>query len=282
MTMSWWKKLFSDQAGAGDSATSESQCQTPSKKVEGTIGDTGGLSEKAIEKAASNLYAHHLASFLIRANPPTDVLQRLGDAVGRVKEFNENMKFSDLRDPLGNPLDLGRFQGLGSMELHSFTPDILAKPVTENMILNSKNEYEPLTPRLLESIQNRLRADIADPEKPTAGGFVLSEGVLNLLSRQVVFADAVSVRRDRIAAAKRVAGEQTDQSGAACLQPVADCQVEYDANGKVLSIAVPKRKWSTEPKGDSTYCTLKANSLFEAAELLKKIGSIPQRTYYSN
>jgi YD repeat-containing protein len=57
-------------------------------------------------------------------------------------------------------------------------------------------------------------------------------------------------------------------------------QVQYDANGKVVAVRVPDARWTREQKGGSTYCTQRANSLLEAAELLKKVGSIPGRTYY--
>ena len=57
-------------------------------------------------------------------------------------------------------------------------------------------------------------------------------------------------------------------------------QVQYDPNGKVLSIQVPEGRWTREQKGGSTYCTQRTNSLLEAAEHLKKIVSVPERTYY--
>jgi len=58
------------------------------------------------------------------------------------------------------------------------------------------------------------------------------------------------------------------------------CQVQYDPDGKVLGVQVPEGRWTREQKGGSTYCTQRASSLLEAAELLRKIGSIPGRTYY--
>ena len=58
------------------------------------------------------------------------------------------------------------------------------------------------------------------------------------------------------------------------------CKVTYNSDGKVSSIEVPQGQWRKEQKGPSTYYTQEGDSLLEAAELLKKIGSIPGNTYY--
>ena len=58
------------------------------------------------------------------------------------------------------------------------------------------------------------------------------------------------------------------------------CKVTYSSDGKVSSIEVPQGQWRKEQKGPSTYYTQEGDSLLEAAELLKKIGSIPGNTYY--
>ena len=60
----------------------------------------------------------------------------------------------------------------------------------------------------------------------------------------------------------------------------ASSKVEFDANGKVLTIEVPQGQWTREQKGQAGYYTQKANSLLQAAEILKKIDSVPQLTYY--
>lgn len=58
------------------------------------------------------------------------------------------------------------------------------------------------------------------------------------------------------------------------------CKVTFSSDGKVSSIEVPQGQWQKEQKGPSTYYLQKGDSLLEAAELLKKIGSIPGNTYY--
>ena len=60
----------------------------------------------------------------------------------------------------------------------------------------------------------------------------------------------------------------------------ARCKVQFDADGKVLSIEVPQGQWVLDQKGQNRYYTQKAHSLLQAAEILKKIGAIPQFTYY--
>ena len=57
-------------------------------------------------------------------------------------------------------------------------------------------------------------------------------------------------------------------------------KVTYSSDGKVSSIEVPQGQWQREQKGPSIYYTQKGECLLEAAELLKKIGSIPGNTYY--
>ena len=62
----------------------------------------------------------------------------------------------------------------------------------------------------------------------------------------------------------------------------AKCNVVFDANGKVLSVEVPQDgQWAVRQNGQYRYYRQKANSLLHAAEILKKLNSIPQFTYYS-
>ena len=61
----------------------------------------------------------------------------------------------------------------------------------------------------------------------------------------------------------------------------ARCKVQFNADGKVLSIEIPQGQWVLKQKGQNKYYTQKAKSLLQAAEILKKIGSIPQLTYYT-
>jgi hypothetical protein len=58
------------------------------------------------------------------------------------------------------------------------------------------------------------------------------------------------------------------------------CKVQFDANGKVLNIEIPQNRWALKRTGQNTYYTQKADSLLQAAEILKKIASIPQLAYY--
>jgi hypothetical protein len=56
--------------------------------------------------------------------------------------------------------------------------------------------------------------------------------------------------------------------------------VEYDDKGKVLKINVSPGKWAEKRNGQNKYYTQNATSLLEATEILKRISSIPQFTYY--
>jgi len=58
------------------------------------------------------------------------------------------------------------------------------------------------------------------------------------------------------------------------------CKVVFDSNGQVASIEIPQGHWTIKQNGQSKYYTQIANSLLEATEILKKIDSIPQLTYY--
>lgn len=58
------------------------------------------------------------------------------------------------------------------------------------------------------------------------------------------------------------------------------CSVQFDTNGKVLNVEVPEGQWVLEREGQNKYYTQKANSLLQAVEMLKKVDSIPQLTYY--
>jgi hypothetical protein len=60
----------------------------------------------------------------------------------------------------------------------------------------------------------------------------------------------------------------------------ARCKVEFDANGKVLSIETPQGQWTASRKEQRKYYTQEASSLLQAVESLKKISSVPQLTYY--
>jgi hypothetical protein len=59
------------------------------------------------------------------------------------------------------------------------------------------------------------------------------------------------------------------------------CRTEFDASGKVVQVEVPQGQWTLQRKGPNSYYTQSAGSLLEAAEILKKIGTIPQLTYYT-
>jgi hypothetical protein len=57
--------------------------------------------------------------------------------------------------------------------------------------------------------------------------------------------------------------------------------VEFDAEGHVASIAPPKQgPWAHSTSGSAQYYARQADSLFEAAEILKGLESIPGMTYY--
>jgi hypothetical protein len=58
------------------------------------------------------------------------------------------------------------------------------------------------------------------------------------------------------------------------------CTVAFDASGLVTSVKVPQARWAVEKKGQNKYCTAKADSLLEAAEVLKALRSIPPSTFY--
>ena len=59
-----------------------------------------------------------------------------------------------------------------------------------------------------------------------------------------------------------------------------ECKVEVDADGKVLGIVVPQGNWVMRQSGQNEYFYQKANSLLSASEILKKIDSVPERSYY--
>jgi len=58
------------------------------------------------------------------------------------------------------------------------------------------------------------------------------------------------------------------------------CEVEFDADGKVTSIAVPQGSWASTVQGNTNYYTQKAGSLLQAAEILKTLGTVGEVTYY--
>ena len=60
----------------------------------------------------------------------------------------------------------------------------------------------------------------------------------------------------------------------------APCKVEFDADGKVLRIETAQGQWASARRDNRMYYTQKAVSLLQAVEILKKISSIPQLTYY--
>jgi hypothetical protein len=59
------------------------------------------------------------------------------------------------------------------------------------------------------------------------------------------------------------------------------CRVEFDANGRVVRIDVPKGRWALKVKGQNNYYEQSASSLLEAAEILKTLDAIPRLTYYT-
>ena len=56
--------------------------------------------------------------------------------------------------------------------------------------------------------------------------------------------------------------------------------VQFDEAGKVVSIQVPVARWTLRQNGQNKYYRMQAKSLLQASELLKKLDSIPQLTYY--
>ncbi len=57
-------------------------------------------------------------------------------------------------------------------------------------------------------------------------------------------------------------------------------KVTFDANGKVVSIEVPPGQWALKQNAQNRYYSQKADSLLQAAEILKKIDAIPELAYY--
>ena len=70
---------------------------------------------------------------------------------------------------------------------------------------------------------------------------------------------------------------KTGSAGPANLK---NSKVQFDQDGKVTNINLPKRDWTIKRSGQSTYYSQPANSLLHAAEILKKTSSIPGLTYY--
>jgi uncharacterized membrane protein YhaH (DUF805 family) len=58
------------------------------------------------------------------------------------------------------------------------------------------------------------------------------------------------------------------------------CKVQFDADGKVVSVEVYQGPWTLKQNGDNKYYSQNANSLLQATEILKKMASIPPLTYY--
>jgi hypothetical protein len=59
------------------------------------------------------------------------------------------------------------------------------------------------------------------------------------------------------------------------------CQVEFDADGRVVRIDVPEGRWALKVKGQNKYYEQRMSSLLEAAETLNRLDAIPQLTYYT-
>jgi len=57
-------------------------------------------------------------------------------------------------------------------------------------------------------------------------------------------------------------------------------QVQYGTEGKVISVNVKQNDWKLLVKGNKKYFSQKAISLLAAAEILRKIPTIPQLNYY--
>lgn len=57
-------------------------------------------------------------------------------------------------------------------------------------------------------------------------------------------------------------------------------EVSFAPDGTVAEISVSEAEWAKRKKGSATYYSLKANSLFEATEVLKRVNRIAPMTYY--
>ena len=57
-------------------------------------------------------------------------------------------------------------------------------------------------------------------------------------------------------------------------------KVQYDGEGKVVSVDVKQGSWSLSVNGGARYYSQKMHSLLDASEILKELTSIPQETYY--
>ena len=62
--------------------------------------------------------------------------------------------------------------------------------------------------------------------------------------------------------------------------PGESSKVQYDADEKASIVEVKQGSWSFQTKGGSNYYSQNADSLLDAAEILKQIISIPPQTYY--
>ncbi|WP_420628185.1 hypothetical protein [Candidatus Leptofilum sp.] len=59
------------------------------------------------------------------------------------------------------------------------------------------------------------------------------------------------------------------------------CKIAFSENGRVLRIEAPQGQWELSQNGPYKYYSQQANSLLHAVEILKKIASIPQLTYFT-